>query len=504
MVKSKIALLHIGDFKTGTKSIQNFIQINRDNFASFDISSLDDDNITIINSDSSIFFQLAFSNEKIINSTPSLKSCALDLVNEKNIPVVESFVKSAKEYCQNTLQEFLFRSRNVVLSGEGISIIDPVNLQDLVNKFDENGYSLYILQYTRNPIDFTISSAKFQISEGLNPLLPNIFYDGTFSSAVLYPRLPLNIDGDLVRSFLSQLPSINFIQQEYSDAIEHIGDIVDNWIHYILKIFKLNPSTAFVSQSKKINKSISNFASDMALYLNQQFNIFLPKRLIEANFELVEAFTEPVSYIYDLDRKYLPFWFNSDVWHYVYYRYYDETQSISLEQKHKYDSLFHFSQSYWLDLDLHRVCSDFLFAVFFNKDGIIDFFRHNLLAVNDKNNNLHHFLVNLLLLWSLCKENYLSNTILLESLNSDELHHRLDFAINSLLILSDEIPNSVFSRYLELLCGPYTDPTFAAFMNVDRSDSFHFDINKLSETQTISQDSVAAVKLLTNIKINPT
>ena len=110
----------------------------------------------------------------------------------------------------------------------------------------------------------------------------------------------------------------------------------------------------------------------------------------------------------------------------------------------------------------HRVCSDFLFAVFFNKDGIIDFFRHNLLAVNDKNNNLHHFLVNLLLLWSLCKENYLSNTILLESLNSDELHHRLDFAMNSLLVLSDEIPNSVFSRYLELLCGPYTDPTFAA------------------------------------------
>ena len=75
--------------------------------------------------------------------------------------------------------------------------------------------------------------------------------------------------------------------------------------------------------------------------------------------------------------------------------------------------------------------------------------------------------------------------------------------MNSLLVLSDEIPNSVFSRYLELLCGPYTDPTFAAFMSVDRSDSFHFDINKLSETQTISQDSVAAVKLLTNIKINP-
>ena len=351
----------------------------------------------------------------------------------------------------------------MIFSGEGISLLYVQAFDRLVDFFESREFLVHIMQYTRDPVDYSISGTKFQISEGFDPLTSNIYYDGSYSSVVDFPRLPLALDGELLRSYLSSKIYSRLYLFEFALVIKVNSNIVQHWFDFIAQIFEIKDTSFFVYEPLYRNPSLSSFGSDLNLYLNQKFQYFLPRRTIEANCEFVQALSNDLEYIYAIDSHYFPMWLNSDVLGYLFHRYdgliaedrIKQKQFLMVESRH----------NYWNYLKLHEQCFEFIDSIVAcNQDQLI-YFLKKMFVSEIHHYTFHALLLNLCFVSFLCRENASANMHLLKDLSADYSKSYIAKALRSLKFLADRHKGSTFERLSDYLFGSYTDRAFVDFLN---------------------------------------
>ena len=234
MVKN--CYLHIGLHKTASTSFQRTCSRNINLLKSFDITY-------------PIFTCSAANRFSIENHSIPVYSlfCKEPERYHMNITMnISDQIKQVNQSYLKQLQGFLEESKNIILSGEGISMLDPKSLKELVETIKSYNFKVHIIALVRNPYEYFCSDIQECIKSGkyinlisLFETPPNTFINNVGLRSHIIKKLKLTFK-----------KGIQFYS--FENACKHnfgpVGFLIDKYL-------KLNPS---LFEYYKINESLFN------------------------------------------------------------------------------------------------------------------------------------------------------------------------------------------------------------------------------------------------------
>ena len=242
--------MHVGLHKTASSSFQHTCGINKD----------------LLQSAGIIYpcFSCSRANvQSIYNHSIPLYS--LFAKNPENYHVnqrwgVSSDIDEVNSSYENQLEGFLGTSSDIIISGEGISLLSAQSLSALIDKISSYGYEIKATALIRSPYATLCSAIQQRIKTGsyfnlisLNNSVPNFFAVASFGRSKLIENL---------KSVFGK--SICF--HSFENACTHLYGPVG----FLLQEFLSQDSSTF--EYKKTNESLSN----LSVRIQNEFNAINP------------------------------------------------------------------------------------------------------------------------------------------------------------------------------------------------------------------------------------